>query len=1033
MMNKKLLLSGLLVLSTSSVFGLDLPDEINYSPYFDSYTQLRDQRDYTEVSLNNNKDSLQRILETISSKQQYIQLLNNQIRNFEQEISDLDSELPVRQSERRSASGELNNVEQNISNLERRDRQVNTNLSRQRQGLRPLQNEKAEKQRTLRDVTKRLNNVKQKLRSEKSLLAGNVSKVESNKKQIEQIKVKISSLKTKKSSLETKFNELKGQVAKLKAQISAKELKLTELRSQNAALKEKLNKEKAKLKKLVAANADATKISAQKAKVNAAKASIAKSSSKIKSFKAALDANKSQLTKVKSKVSSTKTQIAAIPGKIQGQKNKQANLVTSNQSLKSSNQQIKQKITNLQSKRVKAKNRIVSLQTKIVKLIESENIIKDQIAVLTGRLQNIHRKLRSNENQRSGLINRISELSNRIDRINTRIPELKRSVAYNDSEITASRSDIRNLKNQENQTRRSIAKFENELSILVSQTNNAYDEYEQRADLYNHYKGESQKLGSSQTTPAYGLGEQEGMAMAKTDSNYHGQIQGAQTGKFQANMVGSVRGEVIGYEDGYTAGYIDQGSISQATVDANKDGKEAAFAYAEEVFKPQYFENHIQTELKRTIRANNKMFKSSVSLLEDAMDSFSSTIPNLSQVERDESLNKVTSLDSKISKLFKQEKNIMADYEYFEESNNTYNTPEAIPYGAPNCTSVYKGLSHFKDICAGQYKTSFKTEFVDGSYEMYGDVYKDLYVVKFDSVESSTRSSQFDDVYDSSYKVSFSEAKVVGKKDIYDETYAETYNSKYDIELPLAKDFMNNKAQGEVKDWIKTNPIVTVNGQKFNKQSLKGGDQGVLEIDLKNIANVDSNLTGTINLTNTKNLIFEKRVYSLVKVAKKSFAKLLIPFTVNPSAASKELIKVDAKLSLPGDKYKSKRVETISLSQALILNPKINSEVLFDSTPKVKGVFKYYVHKFTTNLSPAVESVAEGYNISLKVISGNEKSIKFKSSQAKTKRLARGEQAKIDLSYSFTKAAKGKKIELELLVTYKDLVVKKEKITLSPR
>lgn len=1032
-MNKKLVITGLLVLSSHMAQAQGLPDEVNYSPYYDSYVQLRNERDYTAENLENSRETLEFVLQSIRDKESYIVTLLDQIKDFQKEKAILNRELPDLNYDLNTTERNLREVDNILSDLRNQEDSLNRSINSKRQTLAPLQRQIRDAESTRRSLESKISSLISEINKLEKELDRNESLISQSNRNIDIAKKEITNLENNKSKLQTEMNELTREVSKLTSVIANKEQRIVEFRNENSSLKNILAKENDKLNKLIQANESKEKIIAQKSIVENAKKELARSSSKITSFKATIESDKKEQNQKTQTLNQVKTKLANLPSEISSLNRKIQNLQIQISTSQSDKQRILSKLQATNNERTREEQKIIALDNTINRLVRDESQVKDQIAALTGRLQNIHRNITSNESLRVGHVNRISELRNRIYTINLRIPELDRFVSSNHSEITKSKTEISQLNGEESTTRRTISQFETQLNDLNSKTNNAYSEYQVRSNLYNRYSNEASTLGSDQVVEAYDLGKADGLKQAQQDSEVIGQRVGKYIGKFNASLIGIIRGENTGYDKGYQAGYSDDDSITQATFDGDLEGKKAAFEYAEKIFKPEYFEAHLLEELHKPVKKlNTKVFSKNLELNLPLEFATSVLVPNLNQNEIDRSLNLVTSLDLEISKRLKQEIKVLADLEDSQNPMNSYDAPDKVPYGVVNCNNVYKGLQHFKDICLTSYSDGFSEDFYYGSEEKYQEVYKGLFDTVFTKVEESTRNSEYQYEYDQSFKIAFNDAKLIGKKDIYANVYANRFEANYAFQLPLAKKEMDIKAKAEMNNWILDNPIITIEGKAFSSQSLRGGDKGVLRVDLKNISFVNSMNPGLLKIKNLKNLIFKKDQFEINSIAKKSLGILEIPFTVDTKAASGELIEIKAELDLPGDKYKAKRVEVLNLSQSLILNPKIDSTLKYDEFPKVKAVFKYYVHTFTALIQPAVENIDEGYSVELKALN-NEDKISFKQNSFKTKALNKGEEAEVNLSYSFTKAAKDKDIQLELIVKYKDLIVKKEIITLKPR
>lgn len=113
--------------------------------------------------------------------------------------------------------------------------------------------------------------------------------------------------------------------------------------------------------------------------------------------------------------------------------------------------------------------------------------------------------------------------------------------------------------------------------------------------------------------------------------------------------------------------------------------------------------------------------------------------------------------------------------------------------------------------------------------------------------------------------------------------------------------------------------------------------------------------------------------------------------------------------------------------------PKFNASSDYNKTPKVKGVFNYFIHTFKLNIAPAVEGLQAGYSVKLRPIDDAIKHMSFKVSEGQTGQISKLENKTIEMSYVFKKSAKKKTIKLALEISFRGEVLKKEIIELKPR
>lgn len=1034
-MKNMAILAGCMLLVSINSNANNLPDEINYSPYYNDYTSLKSDRDNTEVSLEESRDSLLVILDTIDANNNDLASLNRAIGAYEREIQQLQREIPSIENEKRNKRITLRDVKQRLSDSVQRESNLLSKIENHRRQLRPIKKDLSEKQRLITDVKKRLDATKRELKQKESLLLAQKTTIKTKKSQVIKSKDTVVKLKESKKILEAKKVTLSEKLKEIASNIKTSEQHLVSLRNKHKTLKEKLTKEMAKLKQLVTTNADPKLIEQQKQIVTKMKQRVATVAQKVKNQNTKVSALKKQKTKVKNELSSTDVKIAKIPVQISKEKQKQVSLTKQIDSLKASNKQLVTVIASLKQKRQKLATNKSNLEVRIAELSTQKNLLKEKINSFEVKLTTVSQKIAKLKKSRKDLKHRIAQLNARLDYISNQVPNLRREISYSESEIMQVRAEVRELKKQENINRREINDLEVALDQLIESTRIALSEYERRQNLYDSYKESAKDLGRSQTDLAYTLGKQEGLSLSDSISTSVSSMVGTTVGKAKAKLIGFVRGEIAGYENGYSEGYADSTSISRATEAGKLDGKASAINYAKTHFAPAFFEEFIKEELSKPlafIKKNRfKSFKKYISLTEKSGSFFK--IEDLSQDEIEKSESLRTSMDKMILNSFDEVTNSNDLYEQMKLASNSYETPSTIPFGSVDCKSVYKNLVHFKEICKKAYESTFTDIYLDESYITFEQSYEEKYISKFLLKEEVTRESNYNGFFSQSENVSFGEAKAIGKKDIYDHTYSRNYKNTYNSELPIAKEEERRLANTDVSNWIAQHPVITVEKSSFSTKNLRGADKGVIKINLKNISSKIATDAAILSVVDSSNLELEKGKYVFSNMNGREIKTFEIPFIVNPMAGSADRIVFNAKVALPGDKYKSSRIEQINISEQLAVNPKQSSKTIFNKTPKIKSVFKYYVHVFQVDISPLVESLDDGYEVSLKAIGSNAKKINMKVSSVKTKALRQNEVSAVKLKYSFPKSAKKKKIDLELMVKYKGEILRKETFSVTPR
>jgi hypothetical protein len=137
-------------------------------------------------------------------------------------------------------------------------------------------------------------------------------------------------------------------------------------------------------------------------------------------------------------------------------------------------------------------------------------------------------------------------------------------------------------------------------------------------------------------------------------------------------------------------------------------------------------------------------------------------------------------------------------------------------------------------------------------------------------------------------------------------------------------------------------------------------------------------------------------------------------------------------VNLPGDMYKPQRQETFEIIQVLAANPTHSLGLEYLKNPDIKGVFRYNIHSLKANIKPTAEAISAGYLVTLKAVGENADLIDLNNTEAATGALAQNEQKEVKFTYTFSKAAKGKTITMELSISYAGKVIKEELIVVNP-
>lgn len=1043
-MFKKMSVATLAIgISSLSVYANQLPDEINYSPYQTAYEQINSERGATETSLNDQRTVRANLLQAIDEQIQYIQNLEIQIDQDNQRIGFINAELPRLENIKRDVSRNMSRVgriirdlNSEIDNLNREIEIRENRLARVTREINRLDRQKTQQVNKVNGLNSNLINLQNEIKNLENTIASNRTKAQQLKSQIDNFnttleakRVELATAKTQKQTLVKQKNNLTKEAS--------------DLVEANKNLQASLKTEMDKLKALRQSGAPAAEIQAQQAVVRGIRTNIRTNNQRVRVIA-------TEKTQVQTKINAKNTLITSLESYVNDAPATLKKLKDDRKALQDTNRRLNAQVTekkNLIPKKERVLNEERGILANINKELDrkirrSEQISRNMAALKVDR-RNVRDNLVANQRNYEQLENQSIDLTNSVNSYSNEIPSLENRIAQSRVTISRTNSQISADRVTERETFRTIKRLENELRILTDETNAAYAEFQKRENLYNTYLKDAQSIGESQISPASNLATNKGLEMAQIDGEKYGMDVSTKFGLAQAKAIGLIRGELKGYQDGYNDGYASDESISAGTIAGQDNGMAQAYAYVRRVFKPQYFENHLMALINASTEKRDDFVTISQAASESAtkekeMDvlavysEVAQNIEDLSMGEIDASRKLNTSLDNSIETALRESNSVVNLKADLIKPSSVYSAPTDIPYTSVDCSSVYKNVADYIRACEASFRSSFRTKYLNEVVAEYNVAYPKEFASTFNANEPVVREQNFDDKYKPAYDIAYNEGDVAGKEDIYNLSYTNAYNEAYAANIAPAKVVANKEALDEVNAWLTTSPIVTAKGAKFASANLRGGNTTNIQIDLKNIADVDALNSGTVKIKTSGNLQFEKNIFSLGKVVKQGSSIVNVPVIVNSDAASGELVKAQLELNLPGDKYQSSRVETLNISQTLELNPKTAEKLTYDATPRVKGFRRYYRHTFSVEINPVVEDMKDGYEVSLVADAESTSHMtQYKTSQ-KTATLDLNQVEKVDFDYAFKKSARGKTIKLTLQVSYKGEVIKSEIIELRP-
>lgn len=660
---------------------------------------------------------------------------------------------------------------------------------------------------------------------------------------------------------------------------------------------------------------------------------------------------------------------------------------------------------NLQNQYNRESARLTQLQTQVTNSLRRVNDLEKRIQLTRSNLTNTDRRISSVRSEITRLESRRSDIDRAQNTLRGQI----------DSSINRYNIMVRELQNLYSQVERK--------RVEVS---NAQYEYEKRAELYERFYVEAQELGRSQVSTA----QQKGYVQGEKDAEKKGTSLGLDIGKklgfASANLWGSQRAEVLGYHEGYTIGYNSPKTDAQNAAD--KDAAKAAKSYVETQVRPVYFEEVVQTEIKKPF-TNQKKLETPFTLRVQFSEAKSSL--ELTDEEISASDNLITPYDSVIAQFKKERNQLLLEFERVAEPVNSYAQQESYPYDKFNCSNVYKGVSDFKKACEDQFYSHYAHTFESAAYSKYSQLFTGFFESAYESAFEDIVQKQYNIAFTKAYDVTKGYGEEVGKKVMYDEAYEAQYNVSYPKHVELEKKRVRTEVEGEFARFLEQNALLTMVSLETDQEIIAGDTISVKAL-IRNLGMTKSGIAH-LNIIKAEGASVLTPKVTTEEIKARSQTKVVGPvIKVNPELTSGSRFKVEVEASLPGDNYQSVRRERIVLERKVDASPQQTLKLNVDQSPSIRNVLRrFLIHTLSVETTPKYEDMKNDLDVNLVALRGTEH-IEFKVTNQKIQKLKKGQKSTLKFSYVFKDSAKGETVVLALQFLYKGRVIQSEQIELNP-
>lgn len=1030
----------LVPLMVAPAFGSELPDEINYSPYERQYNQLASQVDIITEDLNQTKADLNyqynlesKLLNDIAKLKAENTSLEDQVQSNEQRRSDLEARVQDLQSQ-------LNSLQTRINRTERQRNQVERRIISEERRLVPYQTKVDRLEKKLSQQNVLVSNADRALRQAEKLSSRLRSQLQTLQQERKSIKSALDAATSKLSNIDSQIAKKKSELSGLPAKITQVEKNLANAKKRQAKLTKELTDLQTELGNLMRTDRANPRVRELRGLVAAKAKEKREQDQKVSQVSKRLKTLKSSENNIKKAIAKLENEKKSLPAKIAKM---EANLKTKKKLIQTKKVEVgnaetvtaerRRDLDQVAAEASRIQNRLRNANSDLVRESRTLNSLITDLNDLNNAVANLNRSY-------NNVSNDYNLTANEIDSINNRIPNLERQISQNVDKIDRLDRDLIVTENKIVSLNNAITNLEADQSDAITKRDLKYSEYISRLDYYNEKLAEAKSLGASQSDSALSIAVRDSNAYVDSRSSELADLMGEKLGNAQSSLWSAVRAEIKGYEEGYNSGYASTPDQARGESEGRLAGIAEAKDYANQVLKPQFFNQIFANRIGKNrieFTPSLESFDAAISAVETQLElvDILSTISPITAEEMNESLNTNTNLDSVITGLNSALSTTLKEKVSLSKPANAYQTPSNIPVGVANCSSVYKGLSVFQKACKNEYLDTFETKYTSEYFANFEAQYSNLYETKLAPIKDDVLEATYQSNMDKYYPVAFNSGEAVGKAEIYRQSYEAAKAAAYSSELPSATASAELTAKNEVDSYIRSNATLTIKEAKLGNSDLRGGSRIQLQLALKNISPKSLVSPVKLDITTANNITLPATKF-YVKSAQGNKVTLYTDVVgkINDNVRSNTRLTLAGKITLPGGKYQSQRVETFSASAVTALNPAVSAQYKYFDKPQVLTRFRRrtIIQNFDITLTPAVESLKAGYSINLSAAPGYESMINFKNTSVRTNRLSYGQSANARFQYTFPRSSRGKTVVMLLKYTYQGKVIKTEKITLKP-
>ena len=903
--------------------------------------------------------------------------------------------------------------------------------------------------------------VKQKIR-ELERSGANPTELAQLKLQAEAIEKRIAPKRLEIARLEKQFENLiasnaprNQELTNVKAQIVSGEASVANLLAENETAKEKIIENQKIIDERLATNSGLVKeINDLEASIKGLQANRDRIAGNITQLKAQESTLTTQITSLTSAIAQLDAETLQLSKVIAEMEKSIADFPLDNRRLENRIQKYDEQIQSAKLQIIREEKLLARIQQDVATFGRDSSIAQTELNRLNGDLAQsnqligaLQNKVQQEIQNRDTLtrynqdsIRKYDVLKNQRILAEKIIADSNQEISDNNQDMTTISQELPRLRNQLSVLSPKVSMAEASMVDAQKKASDANAQYQSRIGLYQRYLSDAQGLGTERASIGSTDGMKAGTVDARVKAIKFATENAASEAKWVAIRRGFIRGEVIGFESGFGIGMNSSPDISQGNIEGKIAGAKRAKDHANLVLKPEFYLSELGRRLvEDEVSSKNKLafkFMDEVKTISSSSGIMQrSDNSELTQQEIDASSRILSSLDAMIEQALVEANQVVSLRSQLADARSVYSTPGNGENAAnANCAGVYKNVKDFIDACKVSYGARYQDLYVAAHQESFIKAYGQTFAAQIIKTFDAELARLYPSILKEAIAVGTTVGVAAGKKEIYSQSFVRAENASYAANIQIEESRVEGEAIALVGTYLNEGSALTLTGEAKLKAEASYGVSPGAEVELKMLLkNIGSKAatTSVVRITScSSNLVIANRDAGISAVAPKSQADLAVmKFKVNDDAVPGSKVVLSGELIHSGNLYSANRIETFRVEAVVAVNPSVESESVFDTSPKVSTLGFVKKHNIEYSVRPKFEGVVQGYEVSIEEVGSTY--ARFTNSKFLTERLDRGVSKKMFFEYKLDKSARGKTINFKVTVKNGDAVAKTSELQIN--